>query len=138
MKNTLYLACAILITCFILGGTSLAADKGPAEMVLQSTVDPAKKPKLAFFPHAQHQETFDCGTCHHGKDDSAQQVAYSDGQKIEKCDACHNTTSGMEKKLNTFKKAAHARCKACHKALKKAGKEAGPTKCTGCHKKDLK
>jgi Zn finger protein HypA/HybF involved in hydrogenase expression len=40
--------------------------------------------------------------------------------------------------LDSFKKAAHARCKECHKNLKKEGKPAGPTKCGGCHKKDLK
>jgi hypothetical protein len=139
MKKFICLTSAVLFSLFILGITCQAADKGPAEMVLKSTVDPAKKAKLAFFPHATHQETFDCATCHHSKDDAGKQVAYTEGQKIEKCDVCHNTkAAGMDKKLNTFKGAAHARCKTCHKALKKEGKDAGPTKCGGCHKKDLK
>lgn len=138
MKTSFVLATAVLFTCLLFSGVSHAGDKGPAEMVLHSTVDPAKKAKLAFFPHAEHQQRFDCATCHHSKDDKGQQIAFVEDQKIETCDTCHNTKSGINKKLNTFKKAAHARCKACHKALKKEGKEAGPTKCKGCHRKGLK
>lgn len=138
MKKSLSLLCALACCLTILAGISLAADKGSAEFVLHSTVDPAKKAKPAFFPHAVHQEKFDCATCHHGKDADGKQVAYKEGQKIEKCETCHNSKAGMDKKLDTFKEAAHARCKACHKALKKEGKEAGPTKCNGCHKKGLK
>jgi hypothetical protein len=140
MKNIGYFTVAILLGCFIPGTNSQAGDKGPAEIVLKSTVDPAKKAKPAFFPHAEHQEKFDCGTCHHSKGADGKQVAYKEGRKIEKkCDACHNTKAeGMNPKLNTFKNAAHARCKSCHKSMKKEGKETGPTKCAGCHKKDLK
>jgi len=138
MKKTVSVLSAMLLTLAMAAGICLAMDKGPEELVLKSTVDPAKKEKLAFFPHAQHQGEFDCATCHHGKDTAGKQAAYTEGQKIEKCESCHNTKAGMDEKLDTFKKAAHARCKECHKALKKEGKEAGPTKCNGCHKKDLK
>ncbi len=138
MKKTVYILSAMLLALTLLSGICWAADKGPEEIVLKSTVDPAKKAKPAFFPHALHQEKFDCATCHHGKDADGKQVAYTEGQKIEKCDACHNTKAGMTEKLDTFKEAAHARCKVCHKKLKKEGKDAGPTKCNGCHKKDLK
>ena len=139
MKKSLSILSVLLFSLLLFVGISQATDdKGPPELILKSTVDPAKKPKLAFFPHAQHQETFDCGTCHHSKDAEGKLVAYKEGQKIEKCDTCHNTKAGINEKLDTFKKAAHARCKECHKALKKEGKDAGPTKCVGCHKKDLK
>ncbi len=138
MKQSLSLLSAVLFGLVILAGPCQAEEKGPAEIVLKSTLDPAKKQKLAFLPHAQHQESFDCATCHHGKDADGKQVAYTKGQKIEKCETCHNTKAGIDEKLDTFKEAAHARCKVCHYDLKKAGKDAGPTKCKGCHKKDLK
>ena len=118
--------------CF--AATTLAAvDKGPAEIILKSTIDPAKKAKPAVFPHAKHQERLKCGECHHSKGADGKQVAYVEGQKNEKCESCHNKAAGMPKKLETFKKAAHANCKACHKA-----KDKKLAKCTVCHPKKKK
>jgi hypothetical protein len=141
MKKLYFIPGVLILSMFFFIGSGLAADKGPPELVLKSTVDPAKRAKFAFFPHAIHQGNFDCGTCHHGKSDDGKQVPYSEGMKIEKCESCHNkaaVASGMPKELETFKKAAHARCKTCHKTRKAEGKNAGPTKCNGCHRKDLK
>jgi tRNA(Ile2) C34 agmatinyltransferase TiaS len=141
MKKLCSILTALIMSSFFLTGISLAADKGPAEIVLRSTVNPASKTKLAFFPHAIHQGNFECATCHHGKGDDGKQVSYTEGQEIEKCESCHNkdaVASGMPKELETFKKAAHGLCKECHKKLKAEGKKAGPTKCNGCHRKDLK
>ena len=117
---------------FAVVGVSTANGTGPAEMVLK-TVD-AKKP--AFFPHEKHQkmEGNTCATCHHSKGADGMQAAYVEGQAIQKCVTCHNADMPNEK-LNSFKNAAHARCKACHKANKDKG---ASTKCTTCHKKDLK
>lgn len=106
-----------------------AAEKGPAEMDLLATVDPTPTPKPAHFPHAEHQSRLECKTCHHGKDAAGKQVAYVDGQKIEKCETCHNTKSGMPEQLNTFKKAAHALCQNCHKK-----NNPNLAKCSVCHK----
>jgi len=128
-KVTLIAAALILGLCF--AGTSFAeADKGPADITLESTIDKAKKAKSAIFPHAKHQETLTCGDCHHSKDAAGKQVAYVDGQKVEKCESCHNKAAGMPKKLTTFKEAAHANCKACHKKTDKK-----LAKCTVCHPK---
>ncbi|MEN8200729.1 MAG: cytochrome c3 family protein [Thermodesulfobacteriota bacterium] len=135
-KVTLYAAAAALVLGLCFTGTAFAeADKGPAEMTLESTIDPAKKPKPAVFPHAKHQETLTCADCHHSKDADGKQVAYVDGQKIEKCESCHNKAAGIDKakKLSTFKEAAHANCKACHKEKDKA-----LAKCTVCHPKKKK
>ncbi len=106
-------------------------DKGPAEMVLQATVDAAKKPKPAEFPHKKHQEELKlaCKECHHGKGADGKQTPYVDGMKIEKCETCHYKAAGMDKKIATFKDAAHTNCKGCHKEMKK-----GPQKCKECHK----
>ena len=112
---------------------AMASDAGPAEMTLQATVDAAKKAKPALFPHKKHQDSgIACGDCHHGKDADGKQTAYTDGMKIEKCESCHNKAAGLpaEKKISTFKDAAHKNCKGCHKEQQK-----GPTKCAGCHPK---
>lgn len=139
MNKTQLFLTAILLGLLAFTGVSIAVEKGPAELVLKSSIDPAKKPKPAFFPHEIHQDIFDCGICHHTQSDDGKQAAYTDGMQIYKCESCHNKgAEGMQEKLNTFKKAAHQRCKKCHVERKKEGKKAGPTKCNGCHRKDLK
>jgi len=135
MKKVTLLAMAAALAiglCFT--GVGFAdTDKGPADMTLESTIDKAKKAKPAIFPHAKHQEKLTCGDCHHSKDADGKQVAYVDGQKIEKCESCHNKAAGMPKKLTTFKEAGHANCKTCHKA-----KDKKLAKCTVCHPKKKK
>lgn len=130
MKKTVMYAAAFALTLGLGFTVNAMADKGPADMILQATVDAAAKPKPAIFPHAKHQETLTCGDCHHGKDAAGKQVAYTEGMKIEKCESCHNKAAGMTNaKVTTFKDAAHVNCKGCH-----AEKKAGPTKCGECHK----
>ena len=139
MKKALICGVALAFLCSTGLVTMAMADNGPAEITLQSTIDGAKKAKPAQFTHAKHQEKLKCGDCHHSKGADGKQVAYTEGMKIEKCDTCHNkAAAGMPKGLNTFKKAAHKRCKTCHKSMKKEGNATGPTKCNGCHKKGLK
>jgi hypothetical protein len=125
MKKTVMYAAAFALAMG-LGFTTnaMAVDKGPAEITLQS-------PKPATFPHAKHQEKLACKDCHHSKDAAGKQVPFKEGQKIEKCETCHNKDAGMTNaKVATFKDAAHTRCKGCHTEMK-----AGPTKCPDCHKK---
>ncbi len=130
-KITLYAAATALTLGLCFTGISFANDdKGPAEITLTSTVDPAKKAKPAIFPHAKHQEKLECGECHHSKGDDGKQVAYVAGQKIEKCETCHNKAAGMPDKLTTFKDAAHQNCKECHKKTDKK-----LAKCDVCHPK---
>jgi len=131
MKKMLLLSALLLCVCAIgLASTAGAADKGPAEITLQATVDPAPTPKAAMFPHATHQAKMECGTCHHGKGADGKRVAYTEGQKIEKCETCHNSKAGMPEKVNTFKNAAHVLCQDCHKKEKPE-----LAKCGVCHKK---
>jgi len=123
---------ALLATCCVpcLLSSAQAADKGPAEITLQSTIDPAKTPKQAFFPHGEHQSRLECKTCHHGKGADGKRISYVEGQKIDKCESCHNTKdAAMPEKVNTFKKAAHSLCQACHKKNKPE-----LAKCSVCHK----
>lgn len=132
MKKSHVILAAGLLGLLACAGFSIATeDKGPADIVLKSTVDPAKKAKPAFFPHGIHQSSFTCEKCHH-------KVGQTN---LVKCETCHNkaeVSTGMPEKVDTFKKAAHEMCKGCHKELSSKGQKGGPTKCNGCHRKDLK
>ena len=120
----------IMSVIFLLGCAHLSRaddmNKGPTEMVLQTTKDKASTPKPANFPHAVHQAAFPCATCHHTKKEG-KQSPYVAGMPIQKCEDCHYVGSGMPSedntdkgivKLDTFKDAAHARCKTCHNETK--------------------
>jgi hypothetical protein len=66
-------------------------------------------------------------------DDEGKQTGYTEGMVIQHCATCHNPA--MEnKKLNSLTRAAHARCKRCHKKVVEESGTAGPIgKCSGCH-----
>lgn len=131
MKRMLVFGVILAFCCaFNCSGATRAADKGPAELILKSTVDPAKKPKPATFPHGAHQARLECKTCHHSKGPEGKRLPYAEGQKIEKCETCHNSKAGMPEKLKTFKNAAHTLCQDCHRKNKPE-----LVKCTVCHKK---
>ncbi len=109
IKKGLLLATAALFAAgLVLGGTAVAKDKGPAEIVLKT----AKAKKPVKFPHAKHQGMMECDTCH---------------KSSHFAPAADKWT----------KKDGHALCKDCHKKMKKEGKKA-PTKCNGCHIKKKK
>jgi hypothetical protein len=141
------LVLAMVLTAVFFGYTRLNyaadADKGPKEMVLQAVKDKASTPKPAKFTHALHQAAYKCGECHHTQKDG-KQSPYVDGMPIKKCEECHFTGSTMpseddeEKgivKLDTFKNAAHARCRACHDKIAKEKPEvkAKWKNCLPCH-----
>ncbi|PID72468.1 MAG: class III cytochrome c [Desulfobulbus propionicus] len=130
MRKLLVCSIALSFVCLVGMGVSTAADKGPENMTLKSTIDPAKKAKPAIFPHGEHQGRLECGECHHAKDADGKQVAYVEGQEIKKCESCHNSKESMPKKLATFKGAAHEQCKGCHKTTSKE-----LAKCSTCHPK---
>ncbi|MDH3394427.1 MAG: cytochrome c family protein [Desulfobulbaceae bacterium] len=111
-------AFAFAFTCAV-AGVSVAANHGPAEMTLSDT---GKKP--AHFPHKAHQDRGKCADCHHTDGTPGSYVA----GKEAKCSTCHNKDMA-NKKLASFKNAAHAKCKGCHKEHK------APTKCGTCHPK---
>lgn len=134
------LACGVMSLFLMSCAATLAfaaADQGPAEITLGES---GKKPAL--FPHKKHQDTLKCADCHHGMADG-KQVPYVEGQKIEKCDTCHNATvlaGKMKDKLalDTLKGAGHGNCLECHKekaAADPALKEKKIDKCNTCHPK---
>lgn len=128
LRLAVFFACTLFASCAI----AAESNTGPESMVLRSTIDPDKKPRTATFPHREHQARLDCAECHHSKDADGKLIPYEPGQKIAKCESCHNTkVEGMAEEYNTFQKAAHANCRGCHQQT-----DAKLTKCTVCHKKD--
>jgi hypothetical protein len=137
----------LIVTAVSWGNTRLGLaadiDKGPKDMVLQTTKDKASVPKPATFSHGLHQAVYKCAECHHTQKDG-KKSPYVDGMAIKKCEECHYTGSTMPNeddeakgiiKLDTFKNAAHARCRSCHD---KVGKEKPDVKakwkgCLPCH-----
>ena len=109
----------------IASDTEPEIDPGPAEMVLKTAA--AKKP--ARFPHKNHQESFECGECHHYKTIDGERFPYVEGMEIKKCITCHNPDDMSNPQLNSGKLAGHGLCKECHKK----NKDSAPTKCSGCH-----
>ena len=130
MKHS-FVCGAILAFCFATGGTGVvfAEEKGPVEVVIQATLDGEKVAKPAFLPHQTHQ-WLECEGCHHGRGADGKRVEYVAGQKIEKCEICHNTKVKMPEKVATLKRAGHALCMECHRK-----NNVELTKCGVCHAK---
>ena len=108
-----------------------AEEKGPVEITIQSTIDAEKISKPVFLPHQTHQ-WLECEGCHHRKGPDGKRVDYSAGQKIEKCEICHNSKAGMPEKVATLKRAGHALCMECHRK-----NDEQLTKCGVCHAKKM-
>jgi len=130
MKHS-FVCGAILAFCFATGGAGVvfAEEKGPVEVVIQATLDGEKVAKPAFLPHQTHQ-WLECEGCHHGRGADGKKVEYVAGQKIEKCEICHNTKVKMPEKVTTLKRAGHALCMECHRK-----NNVELTKCGVCHTK---
>lgn len=147
------LACSFVSLFLFCGAVSyaMATDAGPAEIEMIDA--DSKKPKLALFPHKKHQDpeadgglNIACGECHHGMAEG-KQVAYAEGQKMQKCIECHKADTALagktkgKLKLDTIKGAGHGNCLACHKEMAKkdaALKEKKIDKCATCHPKKKK
>ncbi len=109
IKHFLIIAGLILFAAVIV----TASEKTGAKEI---TVDGGSKGDINF-PHKVHQDNLkDCMICH---DTFPQELDVI--KKMKK-----------EKELKR-KQVMNAVCLKCHKEYKKAGKEYGPTKCSGCH-----
>lgn len=126
---------ALFFFCCAAGGsqTAFADDKGPVEVVIQSTLDTGKGvARPAFLPHQKHQ-WLECDGCHHGKGKDGKKIDFIVGQKIEKCETCHNSKAGMPERVATLNRAGHLLCMECHLQNDKE-----LAKCGVCHIKKLK
>ncbi|OIP34422.1 MAG: hypothetical protein AUK47_17895 [Deltaproteobacteria bacterium CG2_30_63_29] len=84
-------------------------EKGRETVMIQ-----ADKGEVEFL-HWEHQAEIECATCHHTME--------ADGGKAQSCKNCHGAKDGVP----SMEKAAHTRCKGCHKG------NDGPIDCDGCH-----
>ncbi len=91
------------------------------------------KKKVLHFSHKAHidmmsksGEKFVCATCH--------KTATSE-KDIFETDKCERLKKELDKDggAGKLKNHFHGMCVKCHKTLKKAGKQTGPTSCKGCH-----
>ena len=82
------------------------------------------------FTHKKHSvdQKIACTECHHVYKDGKN--VFKDGDKVQKCSACHTDPKKDQGKVLSTKNAFHKNCQPCHKEAKK-----GPTKCTECHPK---
>jgi hypothetical protein len=126
----------ILAVCCVIASTRLAGaaedkgpEKGPENVVIQAVMDPEKVARPAYLPHQAHQ-WLECDGCHHGKGTGGKMVDYVAGQKIEKCETCHNSKAGMPERIATLKRASHMLCMECHLQQDK-----DLAKCGVCHTK---
>ena len=105
----------ILISVFIVlqAPATFAYSNGAEEMVLKG----GSRGEV-FFPHGRHHGvTVDCLPCHGLFEKESEVIA-----KMQ--------TEGKLKKKEVMNM-----CKDCHKELASKGEKAGPTSCSGCHKK---
>lgn len=131
MRNS-SICLALLAFCFSSSGTGVTfADnnKGPDQVVIQSSMDTEKVAKPAYLPHRTHQ-WLECDGCHHGKGPGGKMVEYVAGQKIEKCETCHNSKAGMPEMITTLKRASHMLCMECH-----LHQDKNLARCGVCHNK---
>jgi hypothetical protein len=120
-------ALAFVFSMALAAGTCFASDAGGETLILKAE----KGNKPVNFPHKAHQDKYACADCHHTKGADGKQAPLAEGAAVEKCATCHNADMA-DPKLNSFKGAAHANCKGCHK---ESGSDKAPTKCDGCHPK---
>ncbi len=114
----------------VLEQSSSALEGTGAETI---TLRSARGRKPAVFPHRLHQEMYDCGECHHGRDANGRRLSYAEGMPIQRCSNCHNASLMTKIELRDMKHVGHALCKGCHQREAQSG-SAGPIdKCSGCH-----
>jgi len=114
-----------LVAFIAVSAVAFANPAAPAGDLKVSEMMKSNKKPPVMFSHAKHAAGVpDCKTCHHTWDGKS---------APEKCSKCH--TGRKSGKKDNIKNTMHKKCKGCHKAMKKAGKKAGPTSCKDCHKK---
>jgi hypothetical protein len=127
-------------------GGAPAAQKAPDTIQIKSALypNPTKGPVVAF-THKKHSAEYKvaCTECHHKYEPGKKVNVWKEGDKVDKCEACHNepTVAGEmklpdEKKKLNLKIAFHKNCQGCHQDLKKkdpAKYAKIPVTCVQCH-----
>ena len=148
MRKASVCALALCLSVAFVIGRSVALDSGPDTIDLNaqirhkgvSVVPDEDKKQVKGFTHRSHQneymkgnqefsvfkydDDFTCSGCHHGT---------KKGEQPGSCLQCKMVDKMVEKVGGKFQDIFHKSCRECHKAMDKAGKKTGPTKCNDCH-----
>jgi len=135
-KRILFLSAVIASVALFAGvGILIAIDVPDEVSIYADTIEKHKKGPVNL-GHKKHNVDYKiaCTECHHEYE--AGKNTWKEGDPVKKCQACHDPVKsvGEAKKLML---AFHGNCQGCHKELKKASKNTGPTtKCNDCHEKN--
>lgn len=85
--------------------------------------------------HARHALAYPdrCETCHHVRDEEKDALVYLKGAEAG-CPVCHGETAVED--VPSRADASHRACVSCHLLRLRAGSEAGPVRCVGCHDRE--
>ena len=143
MKKRLLILFTNIFMCMFFSAALIIAADMPEEIAMESDVYSTHTKPIIKFTHAKHAEDYSigCAECHHDYQDGKN--IWKQGDAVLKCSGCHSEAKKAKdvkmSKEEQMKKyhytAIHANCKGCHTALKKEGKDTGPTTCTKCHVK---
>jgi hypothetical protein len=136
-KGIIVFAILIAFGAAVMVGTGAIAQASGQKVAAEFSIDDPlfKKKKKApvKFTHETHVKKYKikCADCHHVFKDGKN--VFKEGDKVDKCAACHKSPTKNEGKMLSLKNAFHKNCQGCHKKEKK-----GPTKCNECHPKKKK
>jgi hypothetical protein len=152
-KRILLYQCGIALGVVLIGsspgGAAQTAKDIPATININTQANraeiaglPKDKKHVNSFSHKKHaeiylkgksaysknpyQDDFTCAACHPGSASRAEILAATPSARLGEA---LNKNGGPKKLKNYF----HNICRACHKKLKKAKINSGPTNCKGCH-----
>ncbi len=115
--------------------TSLLTADIPDELLIKSDGFKTHKKGSVKLSHKKHNIDYKvaCTERHHVYEEDKN--VYKDGDPVQRCSGCHDVKKS-EGKVKKLMLAYHRNCQGCHKGLKTASKQAGPTmKCNNCHEK---
>ncbi len=151
MRSTLWIPAVVLALALPLGVPAGAEEPVKVPDTLDVNIQAAAPPleglppdtkSVPGFSHRRHAEEylkgaeeysrfpytdeFTCAACHH---------TATSPREAGSCLSCKTAdrmiaaVGGPKRVKNLF----HDTCRSCHKAMEKAGKKTGPTRCKGCH-----
>jgi hypothetical protein len=131
---------------FLVYDVGMAKQEVPKNIKMESDIYKKHKKPIVVLTHEKHYDDYEiaCKQCHHVYKDGKN--TWKKGDEVQACDACHDKAKAprgsdgpnltKKEKISLYHYSAiHENCKGCHKDLKKAGKETGPTSCKRCHAK---
>ena len=134
-RRAFFLSAIILFLAIFTGVGIIIATDVPDEISIKAETFGSYKKGPVKLSHKKHSVDFKiaCTECHHVYEGGKN--VFKEGDPVQKCSGCHDAKKS-EGKVKKLMLAYHNNCQGCHKDMKKAGKNTGPTnKCNECHEK---